>query len=523
MSERQMNEALGLAVTSALRPQDSDRSILLAAKGGSIVFMGSLFGYGSQLVIGIFLTRLMGAEPYGQYKVAVIAGEMAAGFALLGLDCAMVRYVSLFASQHDKDGLWGMLQIGVGLVLLLSLSIGGALFALAAPLAQYVFREPQLAPLLRLASMIVPFSALTSVLGAATMGFGKMQYNAGARSVAQPLTRLFLLVPLAVIGLTAGRGIIIYIAGSIASCALLLYFLDHLFPLRRPLQTARRDTKELMRFSLPAYFSTLINTFGPGLQTVLLGSLNTMATVGIFSVASQISTASTLLNQSIGTASSPIVSELHGQQDKKKMGHFYQITAKWMFTVNLPMFICVLLLSEPILTMFGSEFVSGSEALTVLAFANLVIAAAGVSDGVLAMTGNTTAKMANSAVQTILSITLCILLIPRWGAVGAAVAILVSSIVIHLLLVSELFVLFRMLPYSVGFLKPFAAASVALAIGYFTRSSFHTETNVILAVMNAFIIAAVYASMILLLGLSPEETAVFAELRGRAAGRLARN
>src|SRR5512138_3534884 len=86
-------EILSPDLASALEPEKSDRSILLAAKGGSIVFVGALFGYGSQLVIGILLTRLMGAEQYGQYKVAIIAGEMAAGLALLGLDWAMVRFV----------------------------------------------------------------------------------------------------------------------------------------------------------------------------------------------------------------------------------------------------------------------------------------------------------------------------------------------------------------------------------------------------------------------------------------------
>ena len=349
-----------------------------------------------------------------------------------------------------------------------------------------------------------------------------MQYNVGAKQIAQPLTRLILLVPLALLGLTAGKAMIPYIAGLIVACVLLLYFLDRLFPLRRPLQTARRDTRGLMLFSLPAYFSTLINTFGPSLQTVLLGSLNTMATAGIFAVATQVSTASTLFNQSIGTASSPIISELHGQGDREQMAHFYQTTAKWMFTVNLPMFLIVLLLSEPILTIFGQEFVAGSAALTILALANLVIAAAGISDGVLAMTGNTSVKLVNSVVQAVLSIGLCILLIPRWGAFGAAVAVLISSTIIHLLLVVEVFVLFRMLPYNVSFLKPVAAGLVALAIGWLTRQLLHTDTNLVLAALNAFAILAVYASMILLLGLSPEDRAVFAQLRRRVATAFSR-
>jgi len=517
-----MDKSSGLDKSGVSQPDKSDRSILLVVKGGSIVFAGTLFGYGCQLLTGILLTRLLGAEQFGLYKVAVTAGEIAAGFALLGMEYAMVRFVSLFASRGDMERLRGTLQVGMGLVALSSLLIGAGLFALATPLALYMFHEPRLIPLLRLASLIVPFLTLSRVLASATRGFNKMQYATGAQQIAQPLIRLILIAPLVLIGLTAGKAMIPYIVGVFATCALLLYFLDHLFPLRRPLQTARRDARGLMLFSLPAYFSTLLDTFGPNLQTVLLGSLNTIATVGIFAAAAQVSMASSMFNQSIGTTSSPIVSELHGQGDREQMAHFYQTTTKWMFTANLPVFLIVLLLSEPILAIFGKEFVEGSTALTILALANLVIAAAGISDGVLAMTGNTPVKLANSAAQAVFTIGLGFMLIPRWGALGAAVSVLVTAMVVNLLRVSEVFVLFRMLPYHLSIIKPATAGLAALAIGWLSRQLFHTGTHLVIAVMNAFAILAIYVSMILLLGLSPEDRAVFAHFRRRVATAFSR-
>jgi O-antigen/teichoic acid export membrane protein len=266
----------------------------------------------------------------------------------------------------------------------------------------------------------------------------------------------------------------------------------------------------------------MISTFGPSLQTVLLGSLNTMATVGIFAAASQVSTASMLFNAAIGTASSPIVSELHGQGNIKQMAHFYKTTAKWMFMANLPMFLLVLLLAKPILAIFGNEFVAGSLALSILALANLMMATAGISDGVLAMTGNTSVELVNSAVQVVLSIGLCFLFIPRWGALGAAMAVLGSSVVIHLLLVSEMFVLFRMLPYTISFLKPAVAGLAALTVGWFIRLWLQTDTQLALAALNAIAILVTYVSMILLLGLSQEDQAVLAQLRRRFASAFSR-
>lgn len=517
-----MDKSSNLDESGALQSHASNRNILLAAKGGGIVFAGALFGYGCQLLTGILLTRLLGAKQYGMYKVGVTVGEIAAGFALLGMGYAMVRFVPLFVSRRDMAGLWGTLHLGIGLVTFASLLIGVCLFALATPLALNIFHEPRLVPLLRLASLIVLFSALSSTLASATRGFNKMQYATGAQQIAQPLVRLIVIVPLALLGLTASKALISYIAGAIVTCTLLVYFLDRLFSLRRPLQTAQRDIRGLLKFSLPAYFSTLLDSFGPNMQTILLGSMNTISTVGIYAVAAQVSMASSMFNQAIGTASSPIISELHGHGDRQQMAHFYQTTTKWMFTVNTPMFLIVLLLSRPILLIFGKEFVEGATALTILALANLVIAAVGASDGVLAMTGNTPTKLANSAVQAVFTIGLGILLIPRWGAFGAAVAALVTATVINLLRVSEVFVLFRILPYNIGFVKPALAGLVALAIGWFTCQLLHTETNLVLAALNACIILAAYVSMILLLGLSPEDRAVFAHLRRRVATTFSR-
>src|SRR5690349_14682051 len=131
-------------------------SIFRVAKGGSIVLVGSLFAYACQLAIGFMLTRLLGAEQFGQYKVALTTGQIACSFAFLGMDVALVRFVSLFASQRDTSGLRGTLQVGVGVSTLLGLLIGVGLYVFATPLALHVFHASLLIPLLRLAGLVVP-------------------------------------------------------------------------------------------------------------------------------------------------------------------------------------------------------------------------------------------------------------------------------------------------------------------------------------------------------------------------------
>jgi O-antigen/teichoic acid export membrane protein len=432
-------------------PRTADRSIFLAAKGGGIVFAGTLIAYGSRLLMGIVLGRYLGAEQFGLYSLALTAAELAAGLALLGLGPALVRYVSLFASRGDTARLWGTLQVGLGLTTIAGLVIGVGLFALAGPIAEGLFHEPRLIPLMVLAAAIVPVLALNTNVAAATRGFGKMQYTTITQLIARPQIRLILLVVVAVtVGLNAARALGVFLATVCVALALILYFLNRLFPLRRPARTARRDTKEMLVFSLPVYLSDLIGTFRGSIQTVLLGAFNSVTTVGIFAAATRVNVIGEAFHGAISTSSMPIISELYDRGERKQLARFYQTMTKWTLTLNLPLFLIVLLFSGSILSVFGEDFVGGAVALTVLAWGNLANAATGICGAVLDMTGKTPLKLFNSIILTALTLGLNFLLIPRWGLMGAATAALVARVTVNLLRLAEVFFLYRMLPYNVG-------------------------------------------------------------------------
>ena len=498
--------------------------MLTAAKGGGITLAGTLFAYAMRFVMGIVLARFLGAEQFGLYSLALIAAELAAGLALLGLHSALVRYVSFFASRRDAEGLWGTLQIGIGFTTALSVLFGIGLYVGASPIAERLFHEPRLVPLLRLVSLVVPFLTLSNTIAAATRGFNKMQYTAIAQDISHPVIKLILIliVVLATGGLNAAKVLDVHIVVVVIVSVMLLYFLNNLFPLRRPLQAARRETREIFGFALPLYLDHLIHTFRANIQTVLLGTLNTVTAVGIFTVAAMINLIGTMFHQSIITTSMPIVSGLYSRGEREQMARFYQVMAKWTFTLNLPLFLVVLLFPEPILSVFGRDFVGGAMALTILAWGNLVNTGVGICGVIINMTGHTIFNLVNSIILFVLTLGLNVLLIPRWGIVGAATATSAAAVTVSLLRLLEAFFLFRLLPYNVSFFKPVAAGLVTLVTAWAIRQAFHTEVNLVYTAMNVSILFAVYVGMILLLGLSQEDRRVLASIGRRISARLSK-
>lgn len=502
----------------------SNLNILKAAKGGSIIFIGNIFEAGSRFIFAILLTRLLGAEQFGLYRLALTAGTVGAGLSLFGLNTALVRYVALFAGRRDSAGVWGTIQIALGLSTILSMLLGLGLFLFADPIAIRIFDEPHLAGLLRLTTPVIPILALSTGLSAATQGFKRMEYTVIANNLTIPLIKLGLIVALALtVGLNATNALIIHIIALLVACGMLVYYLNSLFSLTRAVNTARYEVKEILNFSWPLYLSDLIGTFKGNIQTVLLGSLNSITNVGIFAVASQVNSIGIMFHRSIVTISRPIVSELYDQGEYDQLSRFYQTITKWTLTLNLPLVLLIFLFPNQILSIFGRTFVNGNTALTILAWATLANAGTGICGVILDMTGKTTLKFFNSILVFGLTIGLNIWLIPRWGLVGAAVSSLLAVVIINLLRLVEVYILFKLFPYNLSFLKPLAATAGAVGSVFIVNQFLPGQLNIFYTITNAVTLLITYAGFILALGLSPEDRFLLNRIYNRIAGKLFNN
>jgi O-antigen/teichoic acid export membrane protein len=491
-----------------------EQHLVSAAKGGGITFAGKLFTFGCRLVITLLLARMLGVEQYGLYNLGLTALTMTAALAAFGLDTALVRYIAVYAGRRDEARVWGTLQIALGVSLALSLGLAAGLYALAEPIAVGVFGQPRLAPLLQVAAVTVPFLTLLNMFASATQGFKKMQYATLARDVAQPLLRLVLTLALVVIGASAIGAVSIYgLSVAVAALILLLFLHRRLFSLRRPLASGTRETREVLGFSVPVFLSDLMTTFRDNIQTLLLGAMSTVASVGIFAVASQLNMVGHMFQSAVAASSRPIIAELYDRGEIARLGQMYRITTKWTLTLNLPVFLTLVLFPEQILAVFGNGFVAGAPTLVLLAWAIMADISTGQCGIILDMAGRTGWKLVNSIVRLGLSLALSGVLIPAWGVFGAGVATLATVALVNLMRVLQVFLMFRLLPYDASFVKPLAAAAAgllaALTLGPLLPAS------PLSALAQGATLFGVYAATVLALGLSSEDRLVLARLRGR--------
>ena len=121
------------------------------------------------------------------------------------------------------------------------------------------------------------------------------------------------------------------------------------------------------------------------------------------------------------------------------------------------------------------------------------------------MSGYTKLKLVNNIISITLSIGLNVLLIPRFGIVGAAVSALIVFTALNSIRILQVYYLMRLLPYNRSFLKPVVAASTAFLLIFFVKQWLSVGDNIFFVAIYAFVLLAVFVGMIWLMGISSED------------------
>ncbi|MDX1520932.1 MAG: polysaccharide biosynthesis C-terminal domain-containing protein, partial [Anaerolineae bacterium] len=126
----------------------------------------------------------------------------------------------------------------------------------------------------------------------------------------------------------------------------------------------------------------------------------------------------------------------------------------------------------------------------------------------------------NSVISFTFTMGLNLVLIPLYGLMGAAVVALVATITLNSLRLVQLYVMYRLQPYNITFLKPIIAGGLTLLAMYAGISTVGLEKNIFFLIVAAPILILIYAGLIFLLGLSAEDRTVLDRLQRRVVPRL---
>jgi O-antigen/teichoic acid export membrane protein len=374
------------------------------------------------LLFNLVLARILGPEGAGIYFLAFTMITIASVISRLGLDQALLRFISASAVTSKWGEVSDIYRKGVIVIFLSSIAITLLLYTLTPFLATTVFSEPALLSPLRIMILaILPLTLLS--LNSESLRALKHIRNALFTHAQGPGLAFFALLLLLFLG---GRhGVNGAVGAYLLSCVIMTlvsFVIWRASTAHNHGMTGTFNTGELLKTGFYLLFIASMNMLMNWTDTVMLGIWKTSDAVGIYNISLRLALMTTFMLSAAATILAPKFSGLYVQGDMAALKNLVRKSTRLIAASALPIALILVLLPHTILGFFGSEFKSGALALIILSIGHLFYASVGCLGHLLIMTGNHVSVHRITLLTAILNIALNALLIPDYGINGAALA-----------------------------------------------------------------------------------------------------
>ena len=412
-------------------PKNSLKQRLIKGAAGTLGLRVAATGL--NFVTGIMLARLLGVESFGIYTYAFTWTQLLTLGATLGLDKLVVREFAVYKTKSSWGLMRGLLHWANRMVLVASCG----LIALAIVIAWNLNMQanPEQFWAFCIAMLLTPVETLRNLRLGAMRGLNKILMGLVPEWIVAPLLLLILSgCAYLLLGdrLTAVWVVSIRIFAAAITLIIGVRLLSQIMPDDIKQATPQYLGKTWLYSALPFVFIGSMYIINSRTDILMLGALKGTQAVGIYFAVSRGAQLIDFVTNAANTVLAPNLASLYAEGKNEQIQRILIQSSRIVSLTSLPIIIGLIIFGSWYLSLFGSEFTQGKNALIVLCVGQIVNVATGSVGLLLNMTGNERHTSISRAGSTILNIILNALLIPQWGIVGAAVATASSSILMSI-------------------------------------------------------------------------------------------
>ncbi len=388
-------------------------------KSASYSMLIKLLAIGATFLMNIVFSRALGAEGIGEFFLVLGLVTILSTIGKLGFDRPVLRYVAAFASKNEWGKVKAVQRFAFSTVGLCTLGASAVLFFLAPFLADKAFHQPGLAFNIQLFSIaIAPLSVIQNT-GESLKGIGRVQLSQFLYDATLPLlvVLIFFLWPYK----TGASAIYAYIIAAV-----IVFFTTQVawvtsLKKYKPV-IVEINKKEIWQSAFPVFLTTLFQLVITWMPTLLMGIWSTNENIGIYEVARRIAQLVTLFQIVMYSNLAPRISAMYVK------GQIYEIekicikSTKFIVALSSPIILAFILLPQFFMDLFGDDFKGGGLLLTILALGQLINVITGPAGVTLMMCGREKKMRNNALISSVSLLVLSVILIPKMGALGAAIS-----------------------------------------------------------------------------------------------------
>ena len=442
--------------------QDKDFTELL--KGSGISFSLRFGGLAVGYLLTLVIANLFGAKGLGDYVLAITVLRLFTLLAKLGLDTTSIRFIASFASQDKWTSIFKFRKQVVSILSISSVVASLLMYFLSVPIAELInanalYIQINAFFVLPMTFFMLHYQSLRGLKRIAEFSF--------FYRMAQALFSVISIIILYQFFTTSDVPVYAYLISvlivSLLSFISFRYWLNKRSKGKESAEQEIMSYSTLLKISIPLMFAQSVQFIMAWTDKLMLGAIDTpnvvngittnIEEVGVYYTAFKLSMFAAVALMAINSIASPKFAEMFAKNDMEGLKKVIHQSTKMIFWTSVPLVIIFFIFPEFFLGLFGEEFKIGVTAFIFLSCGRLISSFSGSVGNILQMTGNQNIYAKILLFGAILNVLLNLILIPRYGINGAAIASMSSLIVWNLSMVLVIKKKFGFYTFYIPFVK----------------------------------------------------------------------
>lgn len=400
-----------------------------SAKAFSIRVTGSLLAFS----LSIVMARLLSPKDMGVYFMALMILTVLSVISRVGLDNTLLKSIA----EHAELGRFEQIQAVFNDGFLAVVVIGGLItlltYASSPLIAGLVFHNDAITNDIRIMSIgVVPF-ALIALTAASLKGLRLIGRAQVVESVVLPMLTLVVLLTFYILSASPSLHVveIIYVsalfASVIISASIWRWSTGGFFVLGRLERKIR-----LIKESTPLLLVGILNLMMAWLATFLLGVMATSGDVAVYNIGVRVSMLASFVLTAVNNASSAKFAALYKAGDTNALEKIAFQSTCIVAAFSAPLIFIFVFFPNTIISLYGGAYHQAAPVLAILAIGQLFTVLTGSIGQLLIMSGHANELRKSVMVGVVSQFVIATILIPLYGALGAAVAEALCSLAINI-------------------------------------------------------------------------------------------
>jgi O-antigen/teichoic acid export membrane protein len=484
------------------------------ASGASIVFIGMVISKLLSYIYRLIIARV-GVSEYGLFSLGLGIIGIIIGISLFGLQRGVLRYVSYYRGKEDLRSVKGAITYSLKTSFMISFILSILLFLLSDFIALNYFDNIDLSLILKILAIVIPINVVNEVSLHAILGFQKIRYIIISKNIILNLVKVSLTLILLYFSINIIGIAIVYVISFLVSLIFSLYFLERkVFPIIKSKIRSIYVGKEIFSFSWPLVFSSFAMLIMGWSDTMMIGFFKTVKEVGLYNTALPTAQILYTVPQGLAFLVVPTLTYLFSKKDMNEFKTVYKSTTKWVFMLNIILFSIFVLFPKEIITiLFGTEYSIAAPALVILSMGLFLNYSFILTNYIPTVANRTKLELLNISSGAILNIILNIILIPKYGIMGAAVATSISFLLTSILYFIEGLWIIKINPLKFNYLKIIISILItSLLIKYISQNFINVDNIINLLIISILFVILYFVLLILTRSFEKEDKNILSKI-----------